>query len=654
MVRRLTAIMFTDMVGYTALMQEDERQAMAHRTRQRQVLEDSISRHGGKILQLYGDGTLSVFDSAIASVHCAVEVQATLRADPPVPLRIGVHTGDVVHDDEGVFGDGVNVAARVQGLSVPGGILISGKVFDEVKNQPDILTRGLGEFSLKHVKQSMRVFAVANEGLSVPAEDELSEHRPGRGKSIAVLPFVNMSTNPENEFFSDGITEEIINALTRINGLQVTARTSSFAFKNRSEDIRTIAEQLDVTHVLEGSVRRAGDLVRVTAQLICAKDGYHLFSRNYDSTMEDIFAVQDEISTAIVGALADHLGQVPTSEEERPMVTAHVHDTEAYTEYLRGRFEWARFTPDGSRRAIAHYDRSAEMDPDCALPYTGLATAYVFLGAVGHMPSTEAFTRAEAAALRAVALEPDTGESHVALAAVKLFYHWDFSGAYDSFQRALSLAPSSAEAHHLYGIYQETMGEYDESVEHMRTAVSLDPLSVPYHHGLAQALLSGGSLHEAEKEARFCLQMDPSFRAALETLGWIHAATGDYELALAEFRRIPDQAGHKFAAAALRGYAYAKMGRLEDWRAMLELLEEREVEHPDISLEIDFALMYLALGDNDRVFDYLDQAYEARLGSMVFIRSNFRWSELRVDPRFDDLIERIGARETKEGVASPA
>ena len=651
MVRRLTAIMFTDMVGYTALMQEDERQAMANRKRQRQVLEDSISRHGGKILQFYGDGTLSVFDSAVAAVRSAVEVQEALRTDPPVPLRIGVHTGDVVHDDDGVFGDGVNVAARVQGLAVPGGILISGKVFDEVKNQGDIQTRGLGAFDLKHVKQSMRVFAIANDGLAVPEESDLVDHRPGRGKSVAVLPFVNMSTDPENEFFSDGITEEIINALTRINGLQVTARTSTFAFKNKNEDVRTIAEQLGVTHVLEGSVRRAGNLVRVTAQLICAKDGYHLFSRNYDSTMEDIFAVQDEISSSIVEALADHLGQVPTSEEERPMVTAHSHDTEAYAEYLRGRFEWARFTPDGSRRAINHYDRSVEMDPDCALPYSGLAAAYVFLGAVGHMPGTDAFSRAEEAALKALELEPDAGESHVALAAVKLFYHWDFDGAYHSFQRALSLAPGSAEAHHLYAMYLESVGEYEESVDHMRTAVRLDPLSVPYHQSLAQALLSADSLEEAEREVKLAIEMDPAFRSAFETLGWIHAARGDYELALREFNRIPDQAGHKFAAAAIRGYAYGKMGRLDDWQAMHDLLEERKIAHPDVSLEVDFALVHLALGDYDRVFEYLNRAYEARLGTMVFIRANFRWAELRGDPRFDDLVERIGARETLEGVA---
>jgi TolB-like protein/class 3 adenylate cyclase len=273
MVRQLTAMMFTDMAGFTALVQRDEHQARRSVERQRQVIEREVVGHGGRLLQLYGDGSLSVFRSAIDAVRCAVSIQEALREAPPVPLRIGIHSGDVVHDEQGVFGDGVNVASRIQALSVPGGVLISGKVFDEVKNHPDIRTRSLGAFSLKHVKHPMKVFSITNDGLPVPAESDIASGRVGQTRSVAVLPFVNMSADGENEFFSDGVTEEIINALTRVNGLKVTARTSSFAFKNQHEDVRLIAERLAVTHILEGSVRRVGSRVRVTAQLICAKDG---------------------------------------------------------------------------------------------------------------------------------------------------------------------------------------------------------------------------------------------------------------------------------------------------------------------------------------------------------------------------------------------
>jgi adenylate cyclase len=642
MVRQLTAIMFTDMAGYTALMQHDERQAKAERDRQRKVLEQSIAGQGGKLLQYYGDGSLSVFSSAISAVQSAMEIQSALREAPRVPLRIGIHTGDVVHDEDGVFGDGVNVASRIQSMSVPGGILISGKVFDEVKNHPEIRTRSLGAFNLKHVKHPMNVFAITNDGLAVPTESDLAPGRTSTSRSVAVLPFVNLSADPENEYFSDGITEEIINALTRVNGLKVTARTSSFAFKNHHEDIRQIAERLAVTHLVEGSVRRAGNRVRITAQLISAADGYHMFSETYDRSLEDIFAVQDEIARAIVQKLADHLAPVRTSAEERHVEGAHSHDTQAYPEYLKGRFEWARYTPDGARHAIRHFERSVEMDDTCALPYTGLASAFVYLGVVGHMPAAEAFPRAEIAALRALELEPDAGESHVALASVRLFYDWDFDGAYRSLQKALSLTPGAADAHYVYSLYLEAMGELDEAAEMARTAVQLDPLSPMYNDGLAHTLALLGRLDEAKALLLHTIELDPQFRAATNSLGWLHVMEGDYEAAIAVFETLPGMAGNPFAAAGDRGYAYAKAGRIEDARRMLGLLDQRTRDNPGVNLDVDFAIVHEGLGDRTKAIEHLSMAIDRRMGSVVLLGAFFSFREARSDPAFEALLERIG------------
>jgi len=637
-------MMFTDMAGYTALMQRDEHQARRSVERQRLVLEREIAGHGGKLLQLYGDGSLSVFRSAIDAVQCAVSIQEALREAPPVPLRIGIHSGDVVHDEQGVFGDGVNVASRIQGLSVPGGVLISGKIFDEVKNHPDIRTRSLGAFSLKHVKHPMKVFAVTNDGLTVPAESDIASGRVGQTRSVAVLPFVNMSTDRENEFFSDGVTEEIINALTRVNGLKVTARTSSFAFKNHNEDIRLIAERLAVTHILEGSVRRVGSRVRVTAQLICAKDGYHLYSETYDRSIEDIFEVQDEIARTIVSRLAGHLGPVRTSEEEREVRGAHSHDTEAYAEYLRGRFEWARYTPDGARRSIRHYERSMEMDPTCALPHTGLATSYVFLGALGYLPAAEAFPRAEAAVRKALELEPDAGASHVASAAVKLFFDWDFEGAYHALQKAISLTPGSAEAHHLYALYLQTVGDFEAAVEAMRIAVQLDPLSGTFNDALSHTLMRTGRMAEARTQIERTLELHPHFRSAIESLGWLQAFEGDYEAAIATFDRLPKEAGHEAAAAGDRGWAYAKAGRTGDAERMLALLESRARERPDITLDLDFALVHEGLGHREKALEYLSHAVDRRMGSVLLVGSFVAFEDARSDPRFQALLDRIGIR----------
>ena len=283
--RRLSAIMFTDMVGYTALMQEDESRATTVRDRHRTVLREGIEAHQGEIVQFYGDGTLSVFPSAVQAVDAAVDIQHHFQLAPPIPVRIGLHIGDIVHDQDGVHGDGVNVAARVQGLAVPGSVLISGAVYEELKNHPRLPTRALGDFELKNVQRPLSIHAVAVAALAVPSPADLSSSGNRTKKSIAVLPFINMSPDPDNAFFADGITEEIINVLSRVHGLRVTARTSSFAFKGKEVDVREVGSKLNVAHVLEGSVRKSGDRVRITAQLVDTADGYHLFSNSYDRVL---------------------------------------------------------------------------------------------------------------------------------------------------------------------------------------------------------------------------------------------------------------------------------------------------------------------------------------------------------------------------------
>jgi len=312
--RQLAAVMFADMTGYTALMQEDEQKAKMLRDRQRYILEKLIPYYNGKIIQYFGDGTLSIFGSAIDGVKCAIEIQAELKKDPKVSLRIGLHSGDIAYDSQGVYGDSVNLASRIEALSVPGAVLVSDKIYDEIKNQVDIQTSMLGKFSLKNVKRQVEVYAIANEGLVIPSPTQVSV-KPGSDKSIAVLPFVNMSADPENEYFSDGISEEILNALTHVEGVQVTARSSSFSFKGKNEDIRQIGTKLGVSKLLSGSVRKAGKRMRITAQLINAADGYHIWSEVYDSDLEDIFQVQDEISLKILNRLKENFVPATSADE---------------------------------------------------------------------------------------------------------------------------------------------------------------------------------------------------------------------------------------------------------------------------------------------------------------------------------------------------
>jgi len=351
--RQLAAIMFTDIQGYTALMQQNEQKAIQFREKHRHIFNSITEKYNGKILQYYGDGTLSIFDSAIEAVNCAIEMQLDFQKDPAIPVRIGIHTGDIIFSDEEIIGDGVNVASRIESLSVQGSVFISDKVYDEIKNQESIKTSMLKTVKLKNVVKPITVYAISNDGLIVPRSEDIKgkidtdlaskseKHEKLRlivrkrvplaitiisiltvllfvylkfgfnstpsseiqDKSIAVLAFDNMSGDPDQEYFSDGISEEILNSLVNVTGLKVAGRTSAFSFKGKNEDIRTIGDKLGVKMVLEGSVRKSGNKVRVTAQLINVADGFHIFSETYNRDMEDIFVVQEDIASRIVEKL---------------------------------------------------------------------------------------------------------------------------------------------------------------------------------------------------------------------------------------------------------------------------------------------------------------------------------------------------------------
>ena len=357
--RQLAAVMFTDMVGSTALMQQNETLAVRKLERFRNCFEQSISRHQGKVIQFYGDGVLSVFTSALQAVRCAIDSQTQYLQDPRIDVRIGIHTGEIMMDGAGAYGDGVNIASRVESLAVPGSIFISEKLFHDIQNQQDIQTRALGFFELKNVNQPMQVYAIANDGVIVPNRDEVRGKLKQTVNAIAVLPFASLSADPENEYFCDGLTEEIINVLAKIEGVQVTARTSAFAFKGRNSDIREIAAQLNVQKVIEGSVRKGGNKVRITVQLISAIDGYHIWSETYDRSLEDIFEVQDEIARSVANKLRSNLSE---SAHEQQLVKAPTENIEAYKKYLLGMSYWNSQSEDGIMSALPCFQEAVTME----------------------------------------------------------------------------------------------------------------------------------------------------------------------------------------------------------------------------------------------------------------------------------------------------
>ncbi|MBO6622451.1 MAG: tetratricopeptide repeat protein [Balneola sp.] len=636
--RSLAAIMFADMVGYTRLMQEDESKAKLLRDRQRNVVDKTIATHNGRVMQYYGDGTLSMFTSAIKAVEAAREIQEQLQKDPKVPLRIGIHIGDVVHDSEGVFGDAVNVAARVQSLSVPGGVMISGKVFEEIKNHPGIKVEAFGEHDLKNVFNPISIFALANDGLSVPEQSYIQGITGSHKNSVAVLPFANFSPNPENEYFSDGITEEIINALVKLDGLQVPSRTSVFAYKNTKKDIREIGKELNVATVLEGSVRQAGNKIRVTAQLINTDDGFHVWSENYDGEMKDIFKVQDEISQKI----AEKLEQNFEFNSARNLYEASTDSVVAYNHYLQGLYYWNKRTPESVQKAIDCYRKAIKKCATYTKAYSGLANCYSFLGTIGHLKGKEAFPKAEKFALKALELNDFRGESFVSLGFVDLFYKWDYDSAEANFRKAITLEPNNEEARIALAMYYRITGDLERMYHHTKAASKIAPVSLPVllQHGYSYWL--SGKHEKAIETYEKILELDPLFRSALEGMALVYVAEKKYNKAIKVVKKYLDLVDSEYKGGTQLGYIAALKGNKKLANENLEIIKKRGLANPDLNLSLDFAVIYAAMGENDEAFTYLNKAVDEKLGSILFIKTMFPLDKLKSDVRYNQLLEKMG------------
>ncbi len=632
----LAAIMFTDIVGYTAMMQEDEFKAISLRDRSRKALEDFALVHQGRILQYFGDGTLLVFGSVVEAIMCAIEVQRELQQDPKVNLRIGIHSGDIVYDDDGIYGDSVNVASRIESIGVGNSILISSKVNEELLNHKEIPTQYLGTFELKNVRVPIDIYAVDLPELDIPKPNEIDGKISGKKESIAVLPFVNMSPDHENEYFSEGITEEILNALARIDGLLVTSRTSSFAFKGKNEDIREIGRRLGVKTLLEGSVRKAGNKVRVTAQLIDTRNGYHRWSESYDRNVEDIFSVQDEIAKAITKKLKESFSLGPESSK---MIRSYTNNMEAYNLYLKANYYWKRWTPNDIRKSLELLKKSIKLDPDYALSYSSLSACYVYLGAIGQLPPKDAYPLAKKYALKALSLDETLPDCHLSLAMVN-FFDWQWDESYKSFKRALSLNPNSAEAHLYYSYYQVAMGNLKKAILENEKALEIDPLNVQINSSLGDNYFFAGMFNEALEQYKKALELDSTFRAAIHGLGWVYYHLDEPEKSIQQFIKAQALIGDDSKGVTPLGFVYARLGNEQEVQKCLNKLEQREKAESEVSLSIDYAVIYAGLKQYDKVFEYLIKAYEEKLGGLVFLRTR-HWREIHNDPRYHELLVKM-------------
>lgn len=635
--RQLAAIVFADMVGYTALMQVNETAARQKRVRFKEVLDARVAEHHGKIVQHYGDGCLFIFNSALDAAYCAVDMQRDLQQQPNVELRIGIHSGDITIDEGVIYGDGVNLASRIESLAVSGSVLISERVQDDIKNHDTFTTKELGHFEFKNVNAPMRVFAIANSGIVVPSRASLHGKLQRPNNRLAVLPFVNMSADPENEFFSDGITEELLNALTRIDGLQVTSRTSVFAFKGKNADIRDIGLQLNVDKVLEGSVRKSGNRLRITAQLINAADGYHIWSETYDRQLTDVFEVQDEISGIIANKLRENL----LSSQRDQYSRTSVKNIDAYTHYLRGLHFWNMLTPADNRKALECFEEAIALEPDYALAHAMIALTYSALGSSGNMVPDVAFMLVTKHAGRAVDIDDSIPEGHVARASAFLLYEWKWEDGYQALKRAKQVSPGSIAANRLLSFYYVIKGERELAVQTMEEAVKSDPLSAIMSHTLANVYLFGERYDDAIRQAEKILSINPRMRSSIEIKAWATGMKGDWQAALQYFEEVHRLTNHPLKGLMGLGFALAKLGRRDEAMDCVAKLEQRQREEPDTLVDADLLTIWLGLDDLDKVIYYIEQCVEKRMAPIIYYIQYPFFKSVRDDPRYRAIAERI-------------
>ena len=623
-------VLFMDVVGYSKLLVNEQREIMQQLNQLvRKTAQFQTSEANGKLISIpSGDGMALVFFQSLEEpVQCALEISRLLKNYPRLRLRMGVHSGPVdqikdVNDRLNVAGAGINFAQRVMDCGDAGHILISKRVADDLAQdslwQP--LLHEVGEVEVKHGVK-LGIVNVYTEELgnparpgkvsqpqAVPQRSTISASEPLTlpEKSIAVLAFVNMSNDPENEFFSDGIAEEIINALTKVKALRVASRTSAFAFKGKNEDIGEVGRKLKVNTVLEGSVRKAGNRLRVTAQLINVADGYHLWSERYDRQLEDVFEIQDQIAENIVRALRVVLGE----DEKRALEKTPTENVQAYEYYLRGRQIQHQLRRSALQYARRMFERAIEIDPNFARAHAGIADCCSFLYIYGDASKAN-LEAANTSSQRALELDPSSAEAHTSRA-LALTLHRRYQEARVEFEAALRLNPMLYEAHYFYGRACVTEGKFEEAVSHYRDAWRVRP----------------------EDYQAIFLSADP-----LATLGRhdevLEAARQAIKLADAHLELNPDDA----RAWYLSGAALMRLGRPEE--AMERARRASAIDPEDAGVLYNVACIYALAAASSEALDYLDKAIQNGFGQREWLENDSSLDSIRGEPRFQALLRKL-------------
>ncbi|AHG48434.1 adenylate cyclase (plasmid) [Rhizobium leguminosarum bv. trifolii CB782] len=614
--RRLTAILAADVVGYSRLLEANEEETLnALRQHRRELFEPAVTTHDGRIIKVMGDGFLVEFGSVLSAARCAVEIQRGmlernmgLPADRHFAFRIGLNLGDIVFDADDFHGDGINVAVRLQALAAPGGIACSAAVRHEVGNKLGLDFADQGEKTVKNISRPVHVYFAdwgnVASGAEVPSVASGHTRAPVNKPSVAILPFANISDDAAQEFFSDGITEDIITDLSNVSGLFVLSRHTVFTWKGRSENLQRIARELGVAYIVEGSVRKAGNHVRINAELIDAASDGHVWAARYDRDLTDIFEVQDEITKAIVEQLKVKL----LPEEREAIEQAPTESVEAYTHFLRGREYYHIASRSNHLMARQSFARAIELDPDYARAYAGIAVCDSRLRSQFGMRIPVEDILANTA--KALAIDPNLAEAHAAKG-FALAVAGNRAEAVSSFERALSLDPDCHEANRYYAEFCVTDGHFEQAATYFVRASEIKPADYGAPTMLVNVFRSLGQLDRAESYARIAIKKAED-----------------------ELRRHPENAN----VACLGATVLAFLG-IRD-RALEWLARSLATDPSDINIQYNAACTYALLGEIDQAIDVLE-AWMPQVGAemRLWFKNDSDLDSIRDHPRYSGLLE---------------
>lgn len=627
--------MFTDMVGYTALGQKNESLSLALVEDQRKLIRPILERHGGKEIKTIGDAFLVQFPNALDAVRCAYDIQRAAReynfslpADRRVHIRIGVHLGDIEESSGDILGDAVNVASRVEPIAEDGGVCLTRQVYDNIQNKFELALSSLGPKSLKNVSMPVEIFKI------VMPWDQDSVSGGLDKKRVAILPFVSMSPDPNDGYFADGVTEEIISAVSGISGINVISRTSVMGYKGTTKKVKEIGRELEAGSILEGSLRKAGNMIRITAQLIDVNSDRHLWARNYDRELRDVFAIQGDIAKNVADAL-----QASFSKDVRP-ATELTSDLEAYTLYLKAMQLYHEGTVSGAQSAIPLFERAIAKDGHFAAAYAGLSHSWAELRF--RQDYSLVMTNAHAAALKAVEFGPNLAEGHYALA--KILAHVDREKeAVSEAELAIGINPNLSEGNVVLGWLYLSRGKKDKSLAHLRRAQELDPLSPGPGTWLATVLYIAGRFDESIAVLEKLREFNPGSPDVYRVLGECHMLRRAFD----EAQRMLDistRINPEFDARTLadQGMLYALTGRRDEALAKQEEIYRNGGEKIGGYGEI---FIQAALGDVDEVFKALEKTVETHAWP-IQLSTHPIFAEVRRDPRFLEFCAKVGVEPT--------